>query len=639
MASRQLPGLGLSADWALGENSWKDGMDSNLLKLSSLVQGSFFGFVSVLPELPAEGVSYILTAGANVNRIAVRDEGAWVFYVPSPGWRMFNRFDSGYYAFIDGAWNLDTQLRVEGPYDDEANYVAGSFVEYGGSIWFSLEPSTGETPEEGTFWTLFLPGVTVADGSLTTAKYQDASVTNAKIATGLSGSKLAANSVPLDRLQGGITRVSGDNMLPNTNWQLWSSLPYATNSTTGMREDGTARKAEIFTSGHSPANNQPTFLCPDTSELYEGCIITFGPSHGGLTGYGLRVFGIVPNVSFKCQLPFNKVSPDSSGLISHVVCMDQPGTSVVGPDGGWLKSTPLYIWADDHPGNRCPGAIRVLGMRKTTGAGEAIYWRPKFPAKALGEMRGRRVSFGCMIRQKVGANNVSLYINDGVGVVSSPAAVGSSYVDADNNNYQFLIVEKVIDKNAPSLEFGLFLGGAIGDIVYWGIPTLKYGSGMQPQDLGQPHNEVVIANTHWNPPCTVPFGASSPVAPVPVWPATEITPGSLLYGFNDIDIEAISYGQCHGSVRKVNCKIEYQSPVVNSICFIAAFDVPAVALTFGPQAATQVANLSFPTNMTWLPLVTGQASAGAPPGTFCMFSNITGVEISNITFDFDDVMA
>ena len=55
MPSRSAAGLGLKADWDLGENNWKDEMDLNLVELSVLVGGKVLSRVSATPGAPAEG--------------------------------------------------------------------------------------------------------------------------------------------------------------------------------------------------------------------------------------------------------------------------------------------------------------------------------------------------------------------------------------------------------------------------------------------------------------------------------------------------------------------------------------------------------------------------------------------------------
>lgn len=61
----------------------------------------------------------------------------------------------------------------QGAWDNSEDYIARDFVEYGGSLWKALVDNTGVTPVEGATWTLLLPGVTVADATVTLVKLAD----------------------------------------------------------------------------------------------------------------------------------------------------------------------------------------------------------------------------------------------------------------------------------------------------------------------------------------------------------------------------------------------------------------------------------------------------------------------------------
>lgn len=58
----------------------------------------------------------------------------------------------------------------QGAWDSGTDYIASDLTESGGSIWYALRANTNVTPVEGADWTLFLPGVTAADGTITLAK-------------------------------------------------------------------------------------------------------------------------------------------------------------------------------------------------------------------------------------------------------------------------------------------------------------------------------------------------------------------------------------------------------------------------------------------------------------------------------------
>ena len=105
MASRALPGLGLTGFWDYGTN-FKDGMDVNLRLLSAVTQLAVLSRVAAVPGSPSNGDIHLLTAGANVDTLAVRDAGAWVYLTPLEGWKAFVRDTNATWVFVDGAWNL-----------------------------------------------------------------------------------------------------------------------------------------------------------------------------------------------------------------------------------------------------------------------------------------------------------------------------------------------------------------------------------------------------------------------------------------------------------------------------------------------------------------------------------------------------
>jgi hypothetical protein len=168
------------------------------------------------------------------------------------------------------------------------------------------------------------------------------------------------------------------------------------------------------------------------------------------------------------------------------------------------------------------------------------------------------------------------------------------------------------------------------DISYLAIPTVKYGENILVNDLGQDVNELLRADTHWNPDFSVPFSGTSP--------PEQLVRGSGLHGWGNLDLEALSLCQCHSSVSKVNCKIELTTQLPTLTFFVAALDVERVQLVFGPQATTQVANVMVVGGPAMLPLRTGEPWAGSPPGCFAMFCDRPRALLNIVTFDFDDVI-
>ncbi len=110
MASRIMAGsLGLSGDWLLGEDLWKDENDTNLLWLSVFTQGRVIDVVAAEPGVPVQGDIYILNAAhaTNPNKIAAYDEGGWRYKMPLTGWRMYNTTTGKFVQFTGAAWVAD----------------------------------------------------------------------------------------------------------------------------------------------------------------------------------------------------------------------------------------------------------------------------------------------------------------------------------------------------------------------------------------------------------------------------------------------------------------------------------------------------------------------------------------------------
>ncbi len=112
MASRTLPGIGLNGFWTLAEDGWKDGMDSNLLNLSALVQGRALDHVSSTPGSPSNGQVYLFssTHSTQANKIAVRDNGAWTYITPQSGWEMYDVAAGSMRRFNGSAWMISSQF-------------------------------------------------------------------------------------------------------------------------------------------------------------------------------------------------------------------------------------------------------------------------------------------------------------------------------------------------------------------------------------------------------------------------------------------------------------------------------------------------------------------------------------------------
>jgi hypothetical protein len=96
----------LKGDWDLGEDGWKDEMDTNLRVLSVVAGQQVQDIVAAEPGSPAEGDIVILdeTHATHPNEIAVYDEAAWHYTVPLEGMEMLNLADSKRYRFDGAEW-------------------------------------------------------------------------------------------------------------------------------------------------------------------------------------------------------------------------------------------------------------------------------------------------------------------------------------------------------------------------------------------------------------------------------------------------------------------------------------------------------------------------------------------------------
>lgn len=431
--------------------------------------------------------------------------------------------------------------------------------------------------------------------------------------------------------------VRGSNFIRNSNGQLCSraDLSFYWKVVTAWKPDGSCLQDIVNLSGFTPSSNQPTIYTSDTKQLENESLVYIGDGHFGFSGCH-RVYNLVKNASFSIQLPFDALTPPASYASTALpVGSSFSGLTSIksrGPDGGWLKTDTLNWAMDDFDVNRCPGSKRVFAMRKGATAPEYGTWTAD--DAAVRALRGRRVSFGAMVRQKTGSGGPCLMIDDGVTQSFSSPATGSSFVDANNNNYQFLWLDHTFDPNAPKVVAGLKFTGAIGDVCYMGgPPTLKYGTGITQDDLEQPQRELIDAFTHSNPPHLDPFRNSMP--------GVEIVPGSGLYGYCNLDIWAMSYGQIHHSLSQVKTQIEHQSAQTNVGLWAAPLDPTGeTSLAFGPKQFTQFKDI-MNADTAWLPFRPSNGYKGhrvGVPGTFSLFSNVPNVPMIT-EFDIDHAMA
>lgn len=84
---------------------------------------------------------------------------------------------------IDGKPVNSFDGTFKGLWDSSTTYLTNDVVrDSGGNLWYAKQKNAGVTPSEGDTWTLFLPGVAVADGSITEPKYATGSVSTRTLA-------------------------------------------------------------------------------------------------------------------------------------------------------------------------------------------------------------------------------------------------------------------------------------------------------------------------------------------------------------------------------------------------------------------------------------------------------------------------
>lgn len=160
MAAAAGPNLGLVSGWSPGDGAWGPPMNDNLKKLDALVHLTVLSATALTPAVATAGARYIVPAtgatGAFVgqaNNLAVRVDGAWVFYVPVTGWTASVQSDGSAVRWSGTAW---VDALAAQPYLDISN-------------------SRGWTLPNGTTWTtiqLFTKNADTANGwGASTYKY------------------------------------------------------------------------------------------------------------------------------------------------------------------------------------------------------------------------------------------------------------------------------------------------------------------------------------------------------------------------------------------------------------------------------------------------------------------------------------
>ena len=210
---RVIPGLnGLAkAFWTPGSDGWNTEMDKTLSALAAIANSSVLSRVTAatLAGLtPSDGDLHIVTDGTDANRIHARDNGAWVKYTPTKGWRSFDKATDEKLIFDGTAWQVDTEVSVT-ELDDLSDVdfstppTTGQILRYDGANWIADDESGGggsETEEltvedETTAYSLVLADAFAKYKRIAVATDEDVTVhTNASQAIPIGSTILLRNA-------------------------------------------------------------------------------------------------------------------------------------------------------------------------------------------------------------------------------------------------------------------------------------------------------------------------------------------------------------------------------------------------------------------------------------------------------------
>lgn len=128
MAASTATNIGLQYAWALGEDGWNTGMDSNLLKLDSLVQPNVIdSTINTPPGSPTTGDKYIVATGGSGAwsgldaKFVIWTGSAWVSCTAKEGWIVYDQTNNYYLKFNGSTW-------VQDPFGDRAYADAATAV-------------------------------------------------------------------------------------------------------------------------------------------------------------------------------------------------------------------------------------------------------------------------------------------------------------------------------------------------------------------------------------------------------------------------------------------------------------------------------------------------------------------------------
>jgi len=191
------PISGLSYGWALGEDNWNTGMDSNLVQLGATINITVLDFVAS-PVVTTNGTRYIVTTGSGAfagknNKLAARVAGAWVFYTLPEGCIVYDEDTNKHYKFEGGSYVLVVDLSGY----LTSTTASGTYqTQSGMSSYLSIANSRYQfVSDAGTTYTVLASAVT-ANGN-TIIELSNNSLTSITINAATATGKTAGDSVTI----------------------------------------------------------------------------------------------------------------------------------------------------------------------------------------------------------------------------------------------------------------------------------------------------------------------------------------------------------------------------------------------------------------------------------------------------------
>jgi len=405
------------------------------------------------------------------------------------------------------------------------------------------------------------------------------------------------------------------NLLPNTQWQIFSKLSLIQKPT----NTGGGLVTPLSVTSNTTGNNLTTFSTSSTTGLLVGDVVACAGTgvDAAIIRAPFRVTGITANTSFSGYMAFQGIPAASHAMTCGVYTVgDLTGTTGDGPDP-WQKSNTLLLWREKDPSDLEPGSLYSLALKK--GANTTEYFTYDVPLNQYQQFWGRTITFGAWVYQRTqgGAGTFQLCIIS----ICSASGTGQSY-----GGFQWLEVTATIPNNTNPVYVTIETLGVQNDVYYISQPMLAFGTHLGLGNYVQNKGEYIQFINHINAPALNPFTGNMPSTAFP-------GSGGVDYGY-ELDIEALTAGQIASTVSAIQTQVEFTAPTTG---FIIDFGtcMCASGATFGIELSTQVANL-LTISQGLVPMDTYGYYLTGTSGYFVMYTGTgsPGATVSNITIDF-----